>query len=58
MIDLKPCPFCGSEAKLDFAEGRYFVQCTDLKFCGAIIRGKTYTDSSVVVVAWNQRSKQ
>ena len=27
-IDLKPCPFCGSEARLIFEHGKFFGECT------------------------------
>lgn len=35
---LKPCPFCGSEAKLVDHRTDYFVQC---KCCNVIVYGET-----------------
>lgn len=32
-IELKACPFCGSEAKVVKTKGEYFIQCTNAGNC-------------------------
>lgn len=39
MIELKPCPFCGSEAKLDDCRTAWAVRCTSLS-CWACVIGE------------------
>lgn len=64
----KPCPFCGGEAELDFADKGlmyidaygnledtgllYTVKCINLK-CGCSIG--VYSDPNMAVAAWNDR---
>lgn len=59
---LKPCPFCGSPARIDHTEDpelliRLFVQCTGVG-CWARIDG--YRDegqaATLLVAAWNRRA--
>lgn len=57
MTDLKPCPFCGGEAKAmtsRFSSG-YFVECT---VCGAHSRGfkgMLSYENGEVAESWNRR---
>ncbi len=69
-VELKPCPFCGGEAELDFAgksftytasDGKpydsgfyYTVKCLD-NVCGCKIG--IYEDAKMAVAAWNRRAE-
>lgn len=49
---LKPCPFCGSEAKITDAEP-YAVECDNI-FC--LIDGPCHGSKSDAIEAWNSRA--
>ena len=53
---LKPCPFCGSAAKMHIQpEGSYRVHCTETRNCGI---GTKYTSPFALETAsamWNKR---
>ena len=58
MENIKPCPFCGSDAKYyeisreyTKSDNRYFISCTNNE-CGAII---DMDSKSEVISAWNKR---
>ena len=51
-IKLKPCPFCGGEAKILNVDDRYTVKCRSC-FCGTGI----YKDSGRASEAWNRRAE-
>ena len=51
-VELKPCPFCGSEAKVKFILGREAVVCQG---CNAEMFG-TYSPIDVLVEMWNRRA--
>lgn len=59
--ELKPCPFCGSEARvvmrpMGFLQEEVFVaECRLTGFCGAQI---WYDQEAEAVAAWNRRSVQ
>lgn len=54
-MDLKPCPFCGGEARLALVSypggDRYRVHCTD---CGATTWPRII-DGKAAIRAWNRR---
>lgn len=52
-VELKPCPFCGSEAKVKFILGREAVVCQG---CNAEMFG-TYSPIDVLVEMWNRRAE-
>ena len=67
-LELKPCPFCGEKAKLDFAHENfvytgddgvprmigffYTVKCIN-QVCGCVIG--TYRNTEMAIEAWNRR---
>ena len=67
--EIKPCPFCGGEAELDFAHKNfvytdddgiaretgffYTVKCINA-VCGCAIG--TYSDAEMAIEAWNRRA--
>lgn len=69
MEKLKPCPFCGGKAGLDFAHKNfvytddngiaretgffYTVKCLD-EVCGCAIG--IYSDAEMAIEAWNRRA--
>jgi len=56
-MKLKPCPFCGSKAKMDRTEGMdLYISCTNIK-CGAMV-GPDYNEDIVKMSkTWNRRSQ-
>lgn len=55
MIELKPCPFCGSAADVQNDFGQVFwPQCKNLA-CGAT-DGREYPNEREAAAAWNQRA--
>ena len=66
MIDLKPCPLCGAEAKLHeirdfFGDACAYVRCTDCGLIGARVYDWNVPDgeskSSAAVEIWNIGAK-
>ncbi len=49
---LKPCPFCGGEAKVVKADITYTVMCIQ---CPATIGRQWYAERKEAVEAWNRR---
>lgn len=56
---LKPCPFCGSKAKMnvkDFARHfLYVVECTNDCCPASYMIGATYDSSEEATLYWNRR---
>ena len=63
MIEIRPCPFCGSKAKLEHgylgAKQTSYVKCQNFE-CG--VKGKdytisvSYTSDECAVEMWNRRA--
>ena len=52
MRDLKPCPFCGGEAREEEADdGGKFIECSTCSACTAL----HYDRAENLVSAWNRR---
>ena len=52
--ELKPCPFCGSEARIDYySSGGYMVRCTQIFVCGA--KQEWFDSDEEAIAAWNRR---
>ena len=61
--ELKPCPFCGGEAKAFFCEksGTYDVQCQQcgaLPFLGRKRGPSRFKSMDDVIAAWNRRAER
>lgn len=60
MIELKPCPFCGSEAKLVRNWNLHYIMC---RSCGATIgevkrHPNDFRTRDEVIAAWNSRTTE
>ena len=58
--ELKPCPFCGGEAKVmrDKCIEVYFVGCSNDKCLGFSALGWTYETAEEAIKAWNNRNER
>lgn len=65
---LKPCPFCGGEARLEYTveeqyrgkyRKQYYVICTSSypKECAVKPDTSLYYDKNTAIAAWNRRAK-
>lgn len=54
MEKLKPCPFCGGEAKIMKMGYPHWVYCCE---CGAKVHGRT-NDEKDNIKAWNRRAER
>ncbi len=57
-VELKPCPFCGSEAELRETDDIVGVCCLNVE-CGAVVTFAGFTDSGGIdpESAWNRRTQ-
>ena len=53
MTELKPCPFCGGEAKI-LRDIHGVVSCS----CGAVVTAKHKNDTAEAIAAWNSRAER
>ena len=53
MKEIKPCPFCGTDAELIFIKGVYGVCCNNENDCAASV-GDFPTEEDAIN-AWNRR---
>lgn len=51
-LKLLPCPFCGGEAMIDNAGGKYQAWC---EHCCCIHMGEFYNTEAEAIAAWNRR---
>jgi ssDNA-binding Zn-finger/Zn-ribbon topoisomerase 1 len=54
MSKIKPCPFCGCTASLEFEHFKWWVQCDDLDEC-AVTDGCLYDSPQEAEERWNRR---
>jgi Lar family restriction alleviation protein len=58
MAELKPCPFCGGEAKLDHVTHSSIVYCTECRASAKLIDfSPEYASDEKVIEAWNRRAE-
>jgi hypothetical protein len=53
MTDLKPCPVCGSEARIDAISPRMKIRCSNSSECGIFVRRNEDEVDDQVVARWN-----
>lgn len=63
MTELKPCPFCGSKAKIfDTMDGEWYVSCSQSEYqetgiiCSCIPSTWIYDTKEDAIEAWNRRA--
>lgn len=54
MEELKPCPFCDRDAKLETWYGRYYVECSNYR-CKIRPTTLIYDDKEKAIEYWNKR---
>lgn len=55
-MELKPCPFCGSKARIVSAGFEcHYVRCSNTKDCGC--KFEWFDTEAEAVAAWNRREK-
>lgn len=58
-INLKKCPFCGGEAKLNVSKDGVRVRCTECHNQSVqLIDDDTYTAVYAVIAFWNRRTEK
>lgn len=54
--ELKPCPFCGSVARIVYSDGSYMARCSDAINCGA--NSGEWANRGGLVAHWNDRAAE
>ena len=57
MTELKKCPFCGSKARLNVCNEKYFVECSHEKWCETLPKTWLYNTKGEAIEAWNRRAE-
>lgn len=52
MIELKPCPFCGGEAKIHVGYDHSYVRCENQE---CLVKTRRYDSIEKATDAWNRR---
>jgi Lar family restriction alleviation protein len=53
-VELKPCPFCGSKAKLHSNADRHVILCSK-EDCHAAFVARSFESEEDAIAAWNKR---
>lgn len=54
--ELKPCPFCGSEASINSGTEDHYVVCRN-DDCAAALIARSFASAEEAIAAWNRRVK-
>lgn len=59
MTEIKPCPFCGSEATFRYKEGldTWIVECSNTSCPASYMIGMDYDTQEEAVEVWNRRAE-
>lgn len=57
MTELKKCPFCGSSARLNVCNKKYFVECSHDNWCETLPKTWFYNTREEAIEAWNRRAE-
>lgn len=57
--ELKPCPFCGAEATLNYKEAleTWIAECSNFSCPASYMIGMDYNTKEEAIGAWNRRTK-
>ena len=58
MTDMKPCPFCGSEATIEHKNvlETWIVECSNTNCPASYMIGNDYDTEEEAIEAWNRRA--
>ena len=52
MTELKPCPFCGSDAIFSDGYNHWYVRCSNQE---CLVRTRRFLDKNNAMACWNRR---
>lgn len=59
-MELKPCPFCGGKAEIEYKRNllTWIVQCSNNSCPASYMIGADFETEEATIEAWNRRAEQ